>query len=80
MTGCEPDCLSPSTGQYVLNGAVLPYRPSHVPGDYDVSKVDDVHCFMCRQPIGDTEYREDRMLARFGQMMFLHVECPEPLI
>lgn len=45
------------------------YNPAEVP-----SKL----CLMCKQPIGHLEWREVKTLARFGQMLFEHVTCPEP--
>lgn len=43
---------------------------------YNLEDVAAVKCLMCKQPIGDLEYREVKTLARFGQMLFEHVECP----
>jgi len=43
---------------------------------YKLADVPAVKCFNCDKPIGELEYREVKMLARFGQMLFEHVECP----
>jgi hypothetical protein len=47
------------------------------PAGYDLDKVPAVQCLHCRQPIGDLPWREVKTLARFGQMLFEHVECPQ---
>lgn len=46
------------------------------PAGYKLADVPAVKCLMCSQPIGDLPYREVLTLARFGQMLFEHVECP----
>jgi hypothetical protein len=45
---------------------------------YYLDEVTSVCCLMCKQPIGAGPYREVRILARFGQMLFEHVSCPTP--
>ena len=44
------------------------YNPEDVPGR---------KCLMCDELIGEREWREVTTLARFGQMLFEHVICPE---
>lgn len=34
-------------------------------------------CMKCEHPIGDHAWREVTTLARFGQMLFEHLQCPE---
>jgi len=34
-------------------------------------------CMMCDKPIGDYEWKEVAICARFGQMMFEHKDCSE---
>lgn len=43
---------------------------------YELSAVASVRCLLCGELIGEVEYKEIRTLARFGQMLFEHVECP----
>ena len=45
---------------------------------YYLDEVPAVHCLMCGRPIGIRPYREVRILARFGQMLFAHQQCEEP--
>lgn len=45
---------------------------------YDPALVPSKLCLMCQQPIGALEWREVTTLARFGQMLFEHVQCPAP--
>lgn len=44
---------------------------------YDKSKVKDVICISCHKPIGDSDYEEVKIFARFGQMLFRHKDCIE---
>lgn len=44
---------------------------------YKLSDVKAKKCMKCDQPIGDLPYKEVTGLARFGQMMFEHTECPQ---
>lgn len=43
---------------------------------YEIIKVSKIKCLNCREPIGKLPYQEVTTLARFGQMLFEHVECP----
>lgn len=43
---------------------------------YKLDDVKKVTCLMCDKPIGDLPYDEVTGLARFGQMMFEHKNCP----
>lgn len=43
---------------------------------YKLEEVKKRLCLMCNEPIGELPYKEVKMLARFGQMMFEHEECP----
>ena len=45
--------------------------------DYDRSQVSEVACLMCDEPIGNEPYAEVRILARFGQMLFVHKRCDD---
>lgn len=47
----------------------------HPKWGYDLDKVKDVRCSFCKQPIGDEEYVEDTIFARFGTMFFIHKRC-----
>lgn len=47
----------------------------HPKWGYDLNKVKDVRCLICKEVIGDEEYVEDWGLARFGTMLFLHKRC-----
>lgn len=47
------------------------------PAGYFLDAVPFMECLNCGHPIGDGPYREVRILARFGQMMFEHEKCPE---
>ncbi len=42
---------------------------------YDEAAVAGVECLICGKPIGDAEYVEYPVLARFGQMFFIHKAC-----
>lgn len=42
---------------------------------YDLNQVSKVLCLVCDRPIGHEEYTEVTVLARFGQMMFIHKRC-----
>lgn len=42
---------------------------------YDLDAVRRVLCLHCDQPIGNEDYIEVAVLARFGQMMFVHKRC-----
>lgn len=46
------------------------------PAGYKLSDVKTRQCLMCRELIGNLPYREVRILARFGQMLFEHERCP----
>lgn len=46
---------------------------------YDLEAVPKVRCLHCGEPIGDEEYVEVTLLARFGQMFFLHKRCDSEL-
>lgn len=50
-------------------------RRLHPKWGYDLDKVPQVRCSRCREPIGDEEYVEDPMFARFGTMFFFHKRC-----
>ncbi len=43
---------------------------------YDPALVPDKLCLLCSQRIGKHAWREVKTPARFGQMLFEHVECP----
>ena len=47
------------------------------PAGYYFADVPAVHCLMCDKPIGKRPYREVRILARFGQMLFEHKHCEQ---
>lgn len=47
----------------------------HPKWGYDLNKVPGILCSRCKQPIGNEEYVEDTMFARFGDMMFYHRRC-----
>jgi len=47
---------------------------------YDIAAVPEKLCILCKLPIGTLEWREVRTLARFGQMLFEHVECPSSVV
>ena len=49
----------------------------HPEWGYDTAKVCDVHCLYCNKPIGDQEFVEITILARFGQMLFAHEKCDQ---
>ncbi len=51
----------------------------HPKWGYDLDRVKDVHCLHCGERIGDEPYVEVTVLARFGQMTFLHKRCLETL-
>lgn len=61
---CECALCAPKPGQ----------RP-HPKYGYDMNEVPKVECLRCEEPIGHEEYVEVAMLARFGQMSFLHARC-----
>lgn len=42
---------------------------------YDPQQVAQVLCMRCETPIGQDSYREQRTLARYGQMLFWHARC-----
>ncbi len=42
---------------------------------YDLDGVKYTLCLMCGEPIGDEEYIEVTIFARFGQMLFIHKRC-----
>jgi hypothetical protein len=44
---------------------------------YDLDKVPDKLCLICEKPIGNRDYEEVTMCARFGQMLFRHKKCTE---
>lgn len=45
-------------------------------GGYDPAAVPSKRCLMCKLRIGDQPWREVTTLARFGQMLFEHEDCP----
>lgn len=53
----------------------IPGKRAHPRYGYDLDKVKDSPCLMCKEPIGDEEYYEYTPLARFGSMMFIHRKC-----
>jgi hypothetical protein len=42
---------------------------------YDKSKVNNKYCISCHKPIGNKEYEEVNIFARFGNMLFRHKDC-----
>lgn len=50
---------------------------AHPKYGYDMNAVKDVECLMCSEPIGEEPYNEFPMLARFGNMMFVHERCDD---
>ena len=50
-------------------------NPNPAKYGYDMSKVPRVLCLYCRNAIDNEPYREVRVLARFGQMLFAHRRC-----
>lgn len=50
---------------------------------YRLEDVAAKKCLLCSEPIGELAYEEVTTLARFGQMLFSHLLCPQkkkPLI
>lgn len=58
-----------------------PPTPKHNPAPdfygYDADKVPSIKCMRCKEPIGSKKYKEDRVLARLGQMLFWCQPCVE---
>ncbi len=50
-------------------------RRLHPKWGYDLDKVKDVRCMMCKEPIDNEDYVEFTIFARFGQMFFIHKRC-----
>lgn len=46
---------------------------------YDKSKVKNVLCQGCQQPIGEEPYVEWAGVARFGMMFFYHKRCSDAI-
>lgn len=42
---------------------------------YDLTKVPEVWCMECREPIGQEKWIPDDGLGRFGTMLFYHARC-----
>ena len=42
---------------------------------FDRAKVAQVDCLRCGEKIGDAPYQLVTVLARFGQMVFVHEKC-----
>lgn len=47
---------------------------------YDPALAPGKLCLVCKLPIGTLAWREVTTLARFGQMLFEHEECPETTV
>lgn len=54
-----------------------PRANPHPKYGYDRNLVPGTQCLLCGKPIGREEYIEDTILARFGQMLFIHKVCAE---
>lgn len=46
---------------------------------YNTAGLSETKCLLCNQPIGGEDYTECHIMARFGQMFFLHARCDENL-
>lgn len=55
----------------------VPGKRAHPECGYDLDAVPEVHCLMCKQPIGSEPYEHDAGLARFGTMLFMHRRCAD---
>lgn len=49
----------------------------HPKWGYDLDQVKVIDCLICQKPIAEEPYTEMTLLARFGQMMFVHKTCEE---
>ena len=64
MTGCSCLLCQPVEGKRV-----------HEVYGYDLDKVAEQECLICKGPIGEEAFLEYLIYARFGQMMFVHARC-----
>jgi len=52
-----------------------PEKQYHPEYGYDLDRVKRVLCLTCSEPIGDEPHEKVLLLARFGQMLFIHKKC-----
>lgn len=55
----------------------MPGREAHPVYGYDLTLAKEAPCSVCSEKIGDEPYTEDLALARFGDMMLVHVRCED---
>jgi hypothetical protein len=53
----------------------IPSKNLHQKYGFDLDKVQKVRCLKCHERIGNEEYILNPILARFGQMFFIHKKC-----
>ncbi len=68
----------PNPGCTCLLCQPIPGKRAHPIWGYDLDEVPKQECLVCKKPIGNEPYEENRTLARFGSMSFVHTRCRHP--